>query len=204
MVQLISRLIVEDVVDGSVRAAIEDVLLIGIGKGQGCWITSGWGCVGSGGPLVMVQLISRLIVEDVVDGSVRAAIEDVLLIGIGKGQGCWITSGWGCVGSGGPLVMVQLISRLIVEDVVDGSVCAAIEDVLLIGIGKGQGCWITSGWGCVGSGGPLVMVQLISRLIVEDVVDGSVCAAIEDVLLLRPQHRRRIAGGCWRVRLRRP
>ena len=101
----------------------------------------------------------------------------------------------------GPLIGEEPIARSIPEDVVDGTVRASIENVLLIP--RHHGCRITRSGGGAGYLCPLIAEELIARCVPENMVNGAVGASIENVLLIRPspwlpdhqQRRRRRAVG---------
>src|SRR5262249_25509720 len=140
------------------------------------------------------EAIVRCIPEDVIDGPVRATVEDVLLTFRHHGgwiAGCWVTAGPRKIS---PALELEAIVRCIPEDVIDGVVLAAVEDVLLTL--RHHGCWIA---GCWVTAGPRILdavpnLEAIVRCIPEDVIDGPVRATVEDVLLTLRHHGGWIAG----------
>src|SRR5438128_8354134 len=99
-------------VDGTIRASIENVLLIR--PHHGCRITRSDEAEQLGSPLVPEELIARGIPENMADGTVGVSIENVLLIR--PYHGCRIAGSARGVGSG-PRVAEKLIARSVPENV---------------------------------------------------------------------------------------
>src|SRR5258705_5463256 len=94
---------------------------------------------GAAGPIIVIEAISRSVIEDMMDRIIRSAVEDVLLIGNYGHQGGGIAGSGRSAGERRPVVVIEAIGERIPEDVLNCVVCASIEDMLLLRAESDQG-----------------------------------------------------------------
>src|SRR6185369_5515364 len=121
--------------------------------------------------VIAVEAVGWSVPEYVLDSAVRASVEDMLLRRVVSQKRCRVGDGGGRASAAGPIIVIEAISRSVIEDMMDRVIRSAVEDVLLVGTYGHQSGGIAGGGRSAGERRPVVVIEAIGGRIPEDVLN---------------------------------